>query len=94
MEIVENRFINTSKGIVYVYDYNLSNFKLFKSGLQEDKTIKDVEIAKWITPRNPFSKDLITFSQSNSPEYLDILSERAKSKVYEYHDNPIMCRKC
>ena len=49
VEIVENRFINTSKGIVYVYDYNFSN---------------------------PL-------------EYLDILGERAKSKVYEYHDNPM-----
>ena len=82
MEIVKNRFINTSKGIVYVYDYNLSNFELFKSGLQKDKTKKDVEIAKWITPRNPFSKALlITFRQSNPHEYLDILGERAKSKV-------------
>ena len=95
VEIVENRFINTSKGIVYMYDYNLSNFELFKIGLQEDKTIKDVEIAKWITPHNPFSKALLkAFLQSNPPEYLDILCERAKSKIYEYHDKPMMCRKC
>ena len=76
-------------------DYNLSNFEVFKCGLQEEKTIKDVEIAKWITPRNPFSMALlITFRQSNPPNYLDILGERAKSKFYEYHDKPIMCRKC
>ena len=49
VEITENQFINTSKGIVYVYDYNLVRFELFKSGFEDDKLIKN-EVATWITP--------------------------------------------
>ena len=79
---------------MYVNYYNLVNFGLFKSGLEEDKTIKNVEVATWITPRNPLSGALlVTFRQSAPSEYLNILGEWAKSKVYEYHDKPMMCKK-
>ena len=37
---------------------------------------------------------LVTFRQSAPPEYLHILGELAKSEVYEYHDKPMMCKKC
>ena len=50
VEMTENQFVNTSKGIVYVYEYDLTNFELLQCGLQESKIIKNVEIAKWITP--------------------------------------------
>ena len=50
VEMTENQFINTSKGIVYIYDYDLTNFELLQCKLKESKIIGNVEIAKWITP--------------------------------------------
>ena len=72
----------------------MNNFELLKSGLEENQVISKVEVATWITPRNPLTSALlVTFCQSNPPEYLDILGERARSKVYEYHDKPMMRKK-
>ena len=66
----------------------------YKCGLKESKIIGNFEIAKWITPRNPLSKALlVTFRQLIPPEYVDISGEQARSKVYEYHDKPMMCKK-
>ena len=36
----------------------------------------------------------LSFRQLIPPEYIDGLGERARSKVYEYHDKPMMCKKC
>ena len=41
----ENQFINISKGIVYIYDYDLTNFELLQCGLKESEIIGNVEIA-------------------------------------------------
>ena len=46
VEMTENQFINTSKGIVYIYDYDLTNFELLQCGLKESNIIGNVEIAK------------------------------------------------
>ena len=72
VEITENEFINTSKGIVYIYDHDFTSFELLQCGLKESKIIGNVEIAKWITDRNPLSKALlVTFHQLIPPEYID-----------------------
>ena len=93
--MTENQFINASIGIVYIYDYDLTNFELLQCGLKESKIIGDVEIAKWITPRNPLSNALrVTFHQLIPPEYIDVLVERVRTKVYECHDLPMMFKKC
>ena len=44
VEMTENQFINTSKGIVYIYDYDLTNFELLRCGLKQSKIIGNVEI--------------------------------------------------
>ena len=82
-------------GLIYVYEYDLSEFEEFKTGLMADYNMKDVQQAFWIKPRNPISKPIIlTIKEKTVPEYIEIAGEQAKTKVYEYISSPMMCQKC
>ena len=75
-------FQNMSMGLIYVYEYYLSEFEEFKTGLMADYNLKGVQQAFWIKPRNPISKPIIlTFKEKTAPEYIEIAGEQAKTKV-------------
>ena len=61
---------------------SLTNFELLQHELKESKVIGNLEIAKWITPRNPLSTALlVTLHQFLHTECIDALGEQARSKV-------------
>ena len=90
--------MNTSKGIVYVQEYDLASqtvFDEFKSYLQENNNILGVEVASFIKPRSKnTSAVLITFSSKTLPYSLYIPGERQDSKVYPFVNKPMHCSKC
>ena len=67
--------------------YQTLNF--MKVDFREDKTVKRFGNFQTDNSSQSLIKSLAdAFQQPNPPAYLDILGERAKSKVYEYHDKP------
>jgi hypothetical protein len=93
--LIEAHQHSLSKGLIYIYEYNLDFFEDFKSGLINDYNLHDAQIANWIKPRNPYAKPiLITFNERNSPEFIEIAGEQSKTKVYEYISSPMVCAKC
>ena len=83
------------KGLVYIYEYDMTDIELFKKGLIESCGIPDAVQATLMTPRNHVSKPIIvSFRQHELPSYIDVPVEQAKTKLYEIKPKPLMCRKC
>ena len=69
----ENLDYGIIKGLLYIYEYDMTDFELFKKGLIERCGIQDAVQATWITPRNHFSKQIIVcFRQPELPSYIDV----------------------
>ena len=62
----ENLDYRIIKGLVYIYEYDMTGFELFKKGLIERCGIQDAVQATWMTPRNHFSKPIIVSSDNLS----------------------------
>ena len=90
--------INQCKGLIYIQDYNVNDDNTtdnFCSRLQKEYNLHEVQKATWITPKNPNSTPLLlTFRENEPPRFLNIPGESAKTKVYEYFERPMNCRKC
>ena len=55
---ISEYFQNMSMGLIYVYEYDLSEFEEFKTGWMADYNLKDVQLAFWIKPLNSTSNQL------------------------------------
>ena len=78
-----------------IYQYDLEEFKEFRVGLIKEHNLHEVVQASWIRPRIAITKSLlITFKDSNIPEYLEIPGEQSRTKIYEYFSKPQICSKC
>ena len=88
-------FFNETRGVIYIYDSEITDIESFQEGLQERYPIVSVAKANWITPRNsratPF---MIKFRGEACPDYITIPGEHLMTKVYEYKERPLQCRKC
>ena len=83
------------KGLVYIYEYDMTDFELSKKGLIERSGSPDAVQVTWMTPRNHLSKPIIvSFRQPELPSYIDVPGEQAKTKVYEIKPKPLMCWMC
>ena len=86
---------NTYQGLVFIQEYDLTDFDHFKTGLMQEYSLSDVVRASWIKPCNPLVAQplLLTFRQ-DLPEYIDIPGEQSRTKVYEYLQKPMICSQC
>ena len=94
--ITENtKNTESSKGIVYITEYNLTDFPTYKEQLIKRLPISDAILAPWRKTQNPRSTAvLITFKSRDAPQYVDIPGELAFTPVYVQKPRPMLCKKC
>ena len=94
-EISVNNFAHLNRGLIYIYGYNMNNFESFKASLMEQHDVQDVTEATWIKTRsnNRLVPLLLTFHKE-VPQFIDIPGEMMKTRVVEYKQRPLMCKKC
>ena len=90
-----NDSADVAKGLIYIYDYDMTDFDSFKTGLMQQRGLVNVEEAVWIKPRRGSNvKPLMLSFRTAIPDYIDIPGERMRTKVYEYIKKPLLCIKC
>ena len=89
---------NTSKGVIYIQEFDLSTeaaFASFKQGLLEMYDLKDASLASFIKPRTPDTfAVLLTFNSPTLPYTLYIPGERYDCRIYPFHRRPMLCTSC
>ena len=85
MEVSVNTALNVNIGPVYIYGYNMMDFKALKAGLSEQYGLSSVVEATWSKQRrgNNAKPLLLTFP-NELPQYLNIPCEMMMTKVLEY----------
>jgi hypothetical protein len=86
---------NNSKGLIYIQEFEITNFPSFAAALKERHGIHEVVPAHWIKPRNGTSKPfLLTFNSATVPKNINIPGEKGNTKIYQYKSKPLFCTKC
>ena len=84
-KISVNTILQTTEGLIYVYGYNMVDFKTLREGLMNQFGLQDVIEASWIKSRgNGNAKPLLLHFRNEIPQYIDVPGEMMPSKVYEY----------
>lgn len=95
VEVTECHNSNLSKGLIYIHDYDMSDFGGFARGLRDKCDVVEAIEAKWIKTRNQATKPLlVSFSKTEIPNFLNIPGEQARTPVNEYKEKPLMCKRC
>ena len=69
----KHRYLNQSKGLIYLYEYDIDDLTEFTDGLQENYKILSVENATFIKSRSEHTTVfLITFDEETLPESIYI----------------------
>ena len=90
-----NDSADISKGLIYIYEYDMTDFDSFKAGLMNRHGLVNVEEAVWVKPRRGSNvKPLMLSFRTAIPDYIDVPGERMRTKVYEYIKKPLLCGKC
>ena len=88
-------FFNETRGIIFICYSEITDIESFQEGLQKRYSIASITRANRRTPRNsratPF---MIRFRGEACPDYITISGEHLMTKVYEYKERPLQCRKC
>lgn len=83
------------RGIIYICDYDVSDFESYKAQLIKTLPISDVLRASWIRSKNPKATPLLLiFNKPDVPTFVSIPGEQALTKVYEYKNRPQLCKNC
>lgn len=86
---------NSSKGIVYIRDYDIKNIPSFEEGLKMNCNVSEVTQAHWIKPKNDDCKAFsVSFNQTRTPNSIYIPGEQSRTKVYEHFPRPLFCKNC
>ena len=86
---------NTSKGSIFLSDFDIDDVQLFKEYLRGNYNISQIKQAEFIKTRSPYTKAfIITFSQQKLPYALYIPGDRSDTKVTPFNNSPMLCRKC
>ena len=94
-EISNHKYINQTKGIIYIKEYDIEDVVQFKAYLQENYEIAEVAKAPFIKTRSPETNAfMITFNTTILPETIYIPGEKTDSVVYPFKNRPLMCRTC
>ena len=95
VRVSEENFLNTTKGHVYIQNCHIEDLKSFTEGVNEQCRVKELVEAKWIKPRREITQlFMITFMNDKLPEFIRIPGEAEQTKVCEYKDRPMLCKKC
>lgn len=93
-EVSGHRTMNNSKGLIYIYEFDIEDTSVLCDGLS-DVGVTSVEEAKWIKPSREGTKAfLLTFNREHAPEGIKIPGESRQTRVYEYKEKPMQCKKC
>ena len=86
---------NSSKGLVYIYDFDVDDVELFEQFIKEEYNVISVIKAEFIKTRlASVTPLLITFNQEKTPSHLYIPGERKDTIVYPFNNKPKLCRQC
>ena len=78
----KHKLYNQSRGLIYIYEFDLDNIQEFSEGLQTEYNISKVELVTFIKSKNLQTKIfLVTFEQEYAPEFIFILGERSDARV-------------
>ena len=95
VKVEENSNLSVNKGIIYINEYNMRDFNMFKEGLKQDYGLLDViEATRMNKGRNGRTVPLLIDFRGDLPAFLEVPGEQARTKVVEYKRSPLMCRKC
>lgn len=95
ISISANAGLNLSKGLVYIDDYDMSDFDSYAGGLRERCGVVEAVEAKWIKTKSKTTKPLLlSFRNRDPPAFLNIPGEKAHTRVTEYKDKPMICKNC
>ena len=65
-EITEHPKYNSTKGLIYVYEYDIDNIEDFRAGLQSNYNISEVQAAPFIKMKSEQARAFIlTFKQDH-----------------------------
>ena len=93
-QVADHHWLNSSKGIIYIQDYDITKKDLKESLMLRYGNIEEVAQAQRIYPRNLFNKPfLVTFRQADVPADIQIPGDKASTKVYPYRMGLKFCRK-
>ena len=94
IEVKTSNIGKLKKGLIYIYGYDVSDFPNFRESLKTDLGVAEVELTPWIKPRNSLSQALLISFHDDTPQYITIPGEQAKTQVYPYKNRPQICKKC
>lgn len=96
LTISKHKFFNNTKGLIFIYQYDLNNFNEFAQSMKEENpNIEEIVEATFIKSQKYPSKPLlITFNTTTLPFYLDIPGERSPTNVIPYKPKPMRCYNC
>ena len=87
--------MNKSKGIIYVSEFNIEDGSTILQEGMVGYDVVGVELSTWIKPnRAGTAAFLLTFNRELAPESVKISRESHRTKVYEYKQRPMQCKKC
>ena len=80
VEISVNNFANLNRGFIYIYGYNMSNFKSLKARLMKQRGLQDATKATWIKIRsNNRAVPLLLTFHKEIPQLINIPGEMMKT---------------
>lgn len=94
-EVTNHHNYKCGKGLIYIYDSEISDVNEFEMGLKENFNISSVEYAHFIKTKNDQTKVFILhFRQETLPRSIYIPGEKADTIIYPFDNRPMMCRNC
>ena len=90
-----HRLFNQAKGIIYVYEYDMNDFKEFSDKLMKNYNISSVIKAPSIRTRNNQTTALmLTFAQKTLSNTIYIPGGKTDTAVYPYQNRTMLCKQC
>ena len=94
VQMVVNDKIAISKGLIYIYNYDMRDFPAFKKEICKDLGAVEVTQATWIKNKNELAQPLLVEFRGELPTYVKIPGEQAMTKVIESIRTPMICKTC
>ena len=93
-EVEQHQSMNITKGIIYIYEFDIEDVNILKEGLTIFG-VTNVEEATWLKLRREGTKAyILSFNCDQLPETIKIPGEGRSSRVFEYRQRPMQCRRC
>ena len=84
------RMYNSTKGLIYVNEYDITRYDSFEEGLKRKYNVSDANQVTLIQPKNTNTPFLTTFAQSKLPKQIKIPGERTSTPIYPYNPKPLL----